>query len=172
MRPAYYKLIEECVSQIVLHRSGCDPDFSAYKRFEIDVEPLVEHLVERGKVEDAANATASSVVLGPSLEAAITEKQEVEARLGQALQRIAELEEQVKQTRLVEDALPSTIRSPSSAEITLPLSGAVAPPPPPPPPPCPPPPGSSAPPPPPAPPPPMVSCGSKGLYNISYHSHA
>ena len=169
MRPAYYKLIEECVSQIVLHRSGCDPDFSAYKKFEIDVEPLVEHLVERGKVEDAANATASSVVLGPSLEAAITEKQEVEARLGQAQQRIAELEQQIKQTRPPEDALPSTIKS---AEITLALSGAAAPPPPPPPPPCPPPPGSSAPPPPPAPPPPMVSCGSKGLYNISYHSHA
>ena len=137
MRPAYYKLIEECVSQIVLHKSGCDPDFSAYKRFEIDVEPLVEQLVERGKVEDAANATSSSVVLGPSLEAAITEKQEVEARLGQALQRIAELEQQVKQARPAEDALPSTTISPSSAEITLPLSGAAAPPPPPPPPPCP-----------------------------------
>jgi diaphanous 2 len=27
IRPAYYKLIEECVSQIVLHKSGCDPDF-------------------------------------------------------------------------------------------------------------------------------------------------
>ena len=165
MRPAYYKLIEECVSQIVLHKSGCDPDFSAYKRFEIDVEPLVEQLVERGKVEDAANATSSSVVLGPSLEAAITEKQEVEARLGQALQRIAELEseQQVKQARPAEDVLPSTTKSPSSAEITLPLSGPAAPPPPPPPPPCPPPPGSSAPPPPPAPPPPMMACGSKGL---------
>ena len=27
IRPAYYKLVEECVSQIVLHKSGCDPDF-------------------------------------------------------------------------------------------------------------------------------------------------
>ena len=27
IRPAYYKLIEECVSQIVLHKSGYDPDF-------------------------------------------------------------------------------------------------------------------------------------------------
>ena len=27
VRPAYYKLVEECVSQIVLHKSGCDPDF-------------------------------------------------------------------------------------------------------------------------------------------------
>ena len=45
VRPAYYKLIEECVSQIVLHRSGCDPDFQATKRFKIDVEPLLDHLV-------------------------------------------------------------------------------------------------------------------------------
>ena len=40
-RPAYYKLIEECVSQIVLHKSGYDPDFRATKRFQIDVEPLI-----------------------------------------------------------------------------------------------------------------------------------
>ena len=39
-RPQYYKLIEECISQIVLHRGGIDPDF-ALKRMEIDVEPLI-----------------------------------------------------------------------------------------------------------------------------------
>ena len=39
-RPQYYKLIEECISQIVLHRSGVDPDFST-KRFQIDVDPLI-----------------------------------------------------------------------------------------------------------------------------------
>ena len=62
-RPAYYKLIEECVSQIVLHKSGCDPDFS--RRFELDVEPLIDNLVERGKIEDAVNVTTNS--LGKSL---------------------------------------------------------------------------------------------------------
>ena len=41
---SYYKLIEECVTQIVLHKSGCDPDFSATKRFQIMVEPLIETL--------------------------------------------------------------------------------------------------------------------------------
>ena len=46
VRPAYYKLIEECVSQIVIHRSGCDPDFRATKRFQIDVEPLLDQLVD------------------------------------------------------------------------------------------------------------------------------
>ena len=39
-RPQYYKLIEECISQIVLHRGGIDPDFAS-KRIEIDVEPLI-----------------------------------------------------------------------------------------------------------------------------------
>ena len=59
-RPAYYKLIEECVSQIVLHKSGVDPDFRATRRFDIDVEPLIDHLVERGRIEDV-NTTSSSV---------------------------------------------------------------------------------------------------------------
>lgn len=39
-RPQYYKLIEECISQIVLHRGGVDPDFG-HKRIDIDVEPLI-----------------------------------------------------------------------------------------------------------------------------------
>lgn len=39
-RPEYFNLIEECVSQIVLHRSGADPDFCT-KRFEIDVDALI-----------------------------------------------------------------------------------------------------------------------------------
>ena len=37
-RPAYYKLIEECVSQIVLHKSGIDPDFSLTKRFQVRIK--------------------------------------------------------------------------------------------------------------------------------------
>ena len=39
-RPQYYKLIEECISQIVLHRSGVDPDFFT-RRFQIEVDPLI-----------------------------------------------------------------------------------------------------------------------------------
>lgn len=41
IRVQYYKLIEECVTQIVLHKSGLDPDFRHTKRFDIDVEPLL-----------------------------------------------------------------------------------------------------------------------------------
>ena len=43
-RPQYYKLIEECISQIVLHRGGIDPDFAS-KRMEIDVEPLIGEFI-------------------------------------------------------------------------------------------------------------------------------
>jgi hypothetical protein len=39
-RPHYYQLIEEVVSQIVLHRNGLDPDFRG--RFTLDVAPLIE----------------------------------------------------------------------------------------------------------------------------------
>lgn len=40
-RPQYFKIIEECVSQIVLHRSGTDPDFSYRKRLDVDFSHLI-----------------------------------------------------------------------------------------------------------------------------------
>uniref|UniRef100_A0A8D0ABC5 Diaphanous-related formin 3 n=1 Tax=Sander lucioperca TaxID=283035 RepID=A0A8D0ABC5_SANLU len=41
VRPQYFKIIEECVSQIVLHRSGTDPDFSYRKRLDVDFSQLL-----------------------------------------------------------------------------------------------------------------------------------
>uniref|UniRef100_A0A8C3GT49 Diaphanous related formin 3 n=1 Tax=Corvus moneduloides TaxID=1196302 RepID=A0A8C3GT49_CORMO len=41
IRPQYFKLIEECVSQIVLHRSGTDPDFTYRKRLDINFSHLL-----------------------------------------------------------------------------------------------------------------------------------
>lgn len=43
-RPAYYKFIEECVTQIVLHKSGLDPDFSK-RHFDLDLQPLIDGLI-------------------------------------------------------------------------------------------------------------------------------
>lgn len=40
-RPQYYKIIEECVSQIVLHSSGMDPDFKYRGRMDINFTQLV-----------------------------------------------------------------------------------------------------------------------------------
>ena len=136
VRPAYYKLIEECVSQIVLHKSGCDPDFS--RRFELDVDPLIDNLVERGKIEDAANVTTNSLVLGPSLEAAITEKQELEAKLSQAWSKIEQLEQQINVLQhpvsQIGGDCPSLTQSPSLSGTTSSFSSVPVPPPPPPPP--------------------------------------
>lgn len=42
-RPAYFKLIEEVVSQIVLHKSGLDPDFKK-NHVDIDLQPLLDEL--------------------------------------------------------------------------------------------------------------------------------
>lgn len=39
-RPQYYKLIDECVAQIVLHRNGCDPDFKC-RNLQLDIEALI-----------------------------------------------------------------------------------------------------------------------------------
>lgn len=38
-------MIEECVTQIVLHKAGHDPDFRATKRFNIDVAPVIDTLI-------------------------------------------------------------------------------------------------------------------------------
>merc|ERR1719477_135974 len=152
VRPAYFKLIEECVSQIVLHKSGCDPDFRATKRFNIDVEPLIEQLVERGRLEDAASIGAS-MGMTAGLEAAITEKQETEAKLAHAEMRIKQLEEAVKNGGGVPGPLANGIQA--VASIIRPGGGPPPPPPPPGgaglPPPPPPPPGMGGPPPPPPP---------------------
>lgn len=51
IRPAYYQLIEECVSQIVLHKSGSDPNFAS-RDFHIDTAVLLDELGERTKVKD------------------------------------------------------------------------------------------------------------------------
>lgn len=40
-RPQYFKIIDECISQIVLHRTGIDPDFSYRKRLDVDFSHLL-----------------------------------------------------------------------------------------------------------------------------------
>lgn len=40
-RPQYYKLIDQCITQIVLHKSGIDPDFHYTKKFNVNVDPLI-----------------------------------------------------------------------------------------------------------------------------------
>lgn len=84
-RPAYYKLIEECVTQIVLHKSGCDPNFQC-RDFHIDTAVLLDDLVERNK----AIETKKIDELQNKIEELQITKQENEAK-------ISNLEEKLRQ---------------------------------------------------------------------------
>ncbi|OWR47100.1 putative Diaphanous [Danaus plexippus plexippus] len=84
IRPAYYKLIEECVTQIVLHKNGYDPDFRLTQRFNIDVQPLIEGLIEKSRAEEERKVEE----LKSKLEAAIAARQEAEARVAHLEQRL------------------------------------------------------------------------------------
>uniref|UniRef100_A0A7N4P8D5 Diaphanous related formin 3 n=1 Tax=Sarcophilus harrisii TaxID=9305 RepID=A0A7N4P8D5_SARHA len=52
IRPQYFKLIEECISQIVLHRDGTDPDFTYRKKLDVDLRKFVDICVDQAKLEE------------------------------------------------------------------------------------------------------------------------
>ncbi|GAB6021511.1 hypothetical protein CHUAL_004115 [Chamberlinius hualienensis] len=167
-RVAYFRLIEECVSQIVLHRSGCDPDFRKNRKIQIDVEPLISQLSEKSREESSGK---SSKELNKKLDEAITAKQESEAKIAQLESKLHQYENGQVQT----DCVMPTSRMVGAPPPPPPMPGmgGAGPPPPPPmpgmggPPPPPPMPGMGGPPPPPPmpgmggppPPPPMPGKG-------------
>ncbi|XP_077103381.1 protein diaphanous homolog 1 [Siphateles boraxobius] len=76
-RPQYYKLIDECTAQIVLHRSGCDPDFKC-RKFDLDVGFLIDNMVDQTKVEISE---AKATDLAKKLEAELTARHELQVEL-------------------------------------------------------------------------------------------
>lgn len=150
-RPAYYQLIEECVSQIVFHKKG-DPNFES-REFHIDTTLLVEELVEKSKLKESEK----SVELEKKIEELMTAKQEAEAKATNLEEKIKHYEANGVVPMKPKNNLPSITIPPPPM---LPGGGGPPPPPPPPgmgggPPPPPPPPGMGGGPPPPPPPPGM-----------------
>lgn len=86
-RPAYYKLIEECVSQIVLHKSGVDPNFKS-KDFHIDTSVLLDDLVEKNKVLE----TKRMEEYEKKMEELQMAKQEAEAKAAHLEEKMREIE--------------------------------------------------------------------------------
>ncbi|OQR77155.1 hypothetical protein BIW11_00484, partial [Tropilaelaps mercedesae] len=86
IRPAYYKLIDGCIAQIVLHRNGLDPDFGYTQKFQMNVEELVERVKGHSSGEDI-NIEA----LQNRLEEALTQKQEMEAKLANYEAKIGQM---------------------------------------------------------------------------------
>ncbi|XP_021069965.1 protein diaphanous homolog 1 isoform X1 [Mus pahari] len=76
-RPQYYKLIEECVSQIVLHKNGTDPDFKC-RHLQIDIERLVDQMIDKTKVE---KSEAKATELEKKLDSELTARHELQVEM-------------------------------------------------------------------------------------------
>uniref|UniRef100_A0AAR2JCZ5 Diaphanous related formin 1 n=1 Tax=Pygocentrus nattereri TaxID=42514 RepID=A0AAR2JCZ5_PYGNA len=91
IRPQYYKLIDECIAQIVLRRNGCDPDFKC-RNIQLDVEGLIDNMVDKTKVEISE---AKAIELEKKLDAELTTRHELQVQFkkmeGDYEQKVQEL---------------------------------------------------------------------------------
>ncbi|MCJ8735748.1 hypothetical protein PDJAM_G00251050 [Pangasius djambal] len=91
IRPQYYKLMDECIAQIVLHRNGCDPDFKC-RNLQLDVEALIDNMVDKTKVEISE---AKATELEKKLDAELTARHELQVEFkkmeGDYEQKVQEL---------------------------------------------------------------------------------
>ncbi|XP_025779333.1 protein diaphanous homolog 3 isoform X3 [Puma concolor] len=145
IRQQYFKLIDECVSQIVLHRDGMDPDFSYRKRLDLDLSQFVDACVDQAKLEEFEEKASE---LYKKFEKEFTDHQETQAQLQKKEAKINELQAELQAFKSQFGALPAdTSNSSPLAEengsglpalapsLPMPSCGGVPPPPPPPPPP-------------------------------------
>uniref|UniRef100_A0A8C2WVE1 Diaphanous-related formin 3 n=1 Tax=Cyclopterus lumpus TaxID=8103 RepID=A0A8C2WVE1_CYCLU len=175
VRPQYFKIIEECVSQIVLHRSGTDPDFSYRKRLDVDFGHLLEVCIDKARTDEYEQRASE---LEQKFEEEFLSRQQAQAQLVKCDEKISELQAELQAFRSQVNDLLDWITQPTPFKWAL-LSGPPPPSPPPgmpAPPPPPPLPGCLAPPPPPggppppfgAPPPPPLGFGG-GLGSPTHH---
>ncbi|OXB54687.1 hypothetical protein ASZ78_012301 [Callipepla squamata] len=150
IRPQYFKLIEECVSQIVLHRSGTDPDFTYRKRLDINFSHLLDICVDKARLEECEERASE---LSRKFEKDFVAHQETQALLQKKEDRINELEAELQAFKSQYGSLPPGFLPPTCRDASvipleatepnqlppppppLPSNGAIPPPPPPPPPP-------------------------------------
>uniref|UniRef100_A0A2K6KFP0 Diaphanous related formin 3 n=1 Tax=Rhinopithecus bieti TaxID=61621 RepID=A0A2K6KFP0_RHIBE len=144
IRQQYFKLIDECVSQIVLHRDGMDPDFTYRKRLDLDLTQFLDICVDQAKLEEFEEKASELYKKFKEF----TDHQETQAELQKKEAEINELQAELQVFKSQFGALPAdcNIPLPPSKEggtghsalpppPPLPSSGGVPPPPPPPPPP-------------------------------------
>ncbi|KAF7664312.1 hypothetical protein LDENG_00180910 [Lucifuga dentata] len=105
-RPQYYKLIDECVAQIVLHRNGADPDFKC-RNLSFDIEGLIDNMVDQTKVE---TSEAKATELEKKLDAELTARHELQVELKklegdyeQKLQDLSQEKEQLASSKQEKD---------------------------------------------------------------------
>lgn len=174
IRPQYFKIIDECVSQIVLHRSGTDPDFGYRKRLDVDFSHLLEVCIDKARIDEYEQRASE---WAQKFDEEFLSRQEAQAQVTRCEEEISALQAELQAFKTqfgaapvgLAPALPSSTCAPR-LQTSVPGPGGIPPPPPPPPPPplpgCPPPP----PPPPgapvpfgaPPPPPPPGFVGAMG----------
>ncbi|XP_015341503.2 protein diaphanous homolog 3 isoform X1 [Marmota marmota marmota] len=145
IRQQYFKLIDECVSQIVLHKDGMDPDFTYRKRLDLDLSQFVDVCIDQAKLEEFEEKASE---LHKKFEKEFTDHQETQAQLQKKEEKINELQVQLQAFKSQFGALPADVsislppskedgagHPPLPAPPPLPSCGGLPPPPPPPPPP-------------------------------------
>uniref|UniRef100_A0A8C1ZXD8 Diaphanous-related formin 3 n=1 Tax=Cyprinus carpio TaxID=7962 RepID=A0A8C1ZXD8_CYPCA len=95
-RPQYFKIIEECVSQIVLHRSGTDPDFAYRKRLDVDFSHLLEVCVDKARAEEFEQRASE---LAQKFDEEFLGRQDAQAQLLKREGKISELEAELQAYR-------------------------------------------------------------------------
>ncbi|XP_021261384.1 protein diaphanous homolog 2 isoform X2 [Numida meleagris] len=129
VRPQYYKIIEECVSQIVLHSSGMDPDFDCRGRIDVDFTHLIDASVDKAKVEESEKKAAE---FSKKFDEEFIARQEAQAALQKREEKIKELETEIKRLQS-QGPPPASVTVPPSSSASLLPGGTIPPPPPPPP---------------------------------------
>uniref|UniRef100_A0A8D0E4N6 Diaphanous related formin 1 n=1 Tax=Salvator merianae TaxID=96440 RepID=A0A8D0E4N6_SALMN len=76
-RPQYFKLIDECISQIILYKNGADPDFKL-KHFDLNVEGLIDNMIDQTKV---AKSEAKALELEKKLDSELTARHELQVEI-------------------------------------------------------------------------------------------
>ncbi|KAJ8014755.1 hypothetical protein DPEC_G00019020 [Dallia pectoralis] len=102
IRPQYFKVIEECVSQVVLHRSGMDPDFGYRERLDVDFTHLIDQCVDKAKVEESELRAGE---FSKKFDEEFSARQEAQAEFQKKEEKIKELETQIQalQTQLTSE---------------------------------------------------------------------
>ncbi|ELW47371.1 Protein diaphanous like protein 3 [Tupaia chinensis] len=100
----YFKLIDECISQIVLHKDGMDPDFTYRKRLDLDLSQFVDVCIDQVKLEEFEEKASE---LNKKFEKEFTDHQETQAQLQKKEAKINELQAELQAFKSQFGALPA-----------------------------------------------------------------
>uniref|UniRef100_A0A8C6U4N4 Diaphanous-related formin 3 n=1 Tax=Neogobius melanostomus TaxID=47308 RepID=A0A8C6U4N4_9GOBI len=93
IRPQYFKVIDECVSQIVLHRSGTDPDFGYRKRLDVDFSHLLEVCIDKARIDEYEQSASE---WAQKYDEEFLSRQEAQAQVTKCEENISELQAELQ----------------------------------------------------------------------------